>query len=256
MRVDVVTIFPGLFAPFVTTSLVGRAVASGRLTVLVTDLRDFAAGRPGTVDDTPYGGGAGMVLSAPPLLKAVRALAPQGSPALRILLTPQGARLDDALVGELASHPHLVLVCGRYEGVDERVSQLVIDREVSIGDYVLSGGELPAMVLIEALSRHIPGVVGEPRSVEHDSFRAGTLDHPHYTRPSELEGLVVPPVLQRGHHGEIARYRREQALSATLRKRPDLLDRAALSEPERRWLEEQRRLLAAPTLATPRPEEG
>lgn len=238
MRIQVLTIFPELFAPFLATSLVGRAIERGLLAVAVHDLRDHTADRHRSVDDEPYGGGGGMVMAAPPWLAAVRALAaPAGGPAAtrpwRVMLSPQGARLDEAKVRELAARGDLLLLCGRYEGIDERVRRLVVDEEVSIGDYVLSGGELPAMVLIEALSRQVPGVVGLADSVEADSFRRGLLDHPHYTRPPEVEGLAVPPVLLSGDHAALGRWRRREALRATLRKRPDLLAAAALDAEER-----------------------
>jgi tRNA (guanine37-N1)-methyltransferase len=222
MRIQVLTIFPELFGPFLATSLVGRAMANGLLDVEVRDLRDFSEDRHRSVDDEPYGGGGGMVMMAPPWIRAVRALAAVGSP-WRVLLSPQGERLDEAKVRQLAARPRLVLLCGRYEGIDERVRQTVVDEEVSIGDYVLSGGELPAMVLIEALSRQVPGVVGQPESVVQDSFREGLLDHPHYTRPPVVEGLAVPDVLLSGDHAAIRRWRREQAERATREKRPDLL---------------------------------
>jgi tRNA (guanine37-N1)-methyltransferase len=230
--VDVVTIFPELFAPFLTTSLIGRARERGLLAVAVHDLREFTTDRHRVVDDEPYGGGGGMVMTAPPWLRAVRRLS-TGRQPWRVLLSPQGRRLDDALVRELASRRDLLLLCGRYEGIDERVRELAVDEEVSIGDYVLSGGELPAMVLIEALSRLVPGVVKLASSVEQDSFRSGLLDHPHYTRPPELEGLLVPEVLLSGDHAAIRAWRAEQALLATARKRPDLLAVANL-DPERR----------------------
>lgn len=248
MRIQVLTIFPELFGPFLATSLVGRAIAKGLLAVDVRDLRDFAEDRHRSVDDEPYGGGGGMVMMAPPWIRAVRALTAEGAegtaggangagtgstngagPASaadrrpwRVLLSPQGVRLDDARVRELAARETLILLCGRYEGIDERVRQTVVDEEVSIGDYVLSGGELPAMVLIEAVSRQVPGVVGQAESVAQDSFREGLLDHPHYTRPPVVEGLAVPPVLLSGDHAAIRRWRREQAESATRDKRPDL----------------------------------
>ncbi len=235
MRIQVLTIFPELFGPFLATSLVGRATAKGLLAVEVRDLRDFALDRHRSVDDEPYGGGGGMVMMAPPWIRAVRALSEEraesgaGDRPWRVLLSPQGARLDDAKVRELAARAGLILLCGRYEGIDERVRQTVVDEEVSIGDYVLSGGELPAMVLIEALSRQVPGVVGQPESVAQDSFREGLLDHPHYTRPPVVEGLAVPPVLLSGDHAAIGRWRREQAERATREKRPDLV--AALARP-------------------------
>ena len=242
MRVQVLTIFPELFEPFLRTSLVGRAIEKGLLDVRVHDLREHAEDRHRSVDDEPYGGGGGMVMMAPPWLRAVRAVAEEGS--WRVFLSPQGARLDDAKVRELAARGDLVLLCGRYEGIDERVRTAVVDEEVSIGDYVLSGGELPAMVLIEAVSRQVPGVVRLSESVVRDSFRTGLLDHPHYTRPPVVEGMAVPEVLTSGDHAAIERWRQKQALLATIEKRPDLLERpevlAGLTREQRRELEERR----------------
>jgi len=251
MRVQVLTIFPELFAPFLSTSLVGRAIEKGILEVGVHDLRDWTEDRHRSVDDEPYGGGGGMVMTAPPWLRAVRGLSEEGSGETpearpwspwRILMSPQGARLDDAKVRELAGRGDLILLCGRYEGIDERVRATVVDEEVSIGDYVLSGGELPALVLIEALSRQIPGVVQLAGSVEQDSFRNGLLDHPHYTRPPVVEGLAVPEVLLSGNHAAIRRWRDLEALRATKEKRPDLLERpevrARLTKEQARALEE------------------
>jgi tRNA (guanine37-N1)-methyltransferase len=246
MRVDVVTIFPELFEPFLSTSLVGKAIEKGLLAVLVHDLRAFTEDRHRSVDDEPYGGGGGMVMTAPPWIRAVRAVSGEdvaGKRPWRVLLSPQGARLDDAKVRELAARDALVLLCGRYEGIDERVRMTVVDEEISIGDYVLAGGELPAMVLIEALSRQVPGVVGLADSVEKDSFRCGLLDHPHYTRPPVVEGLAVPEVLLSGDHAKIRRWRERESLLATREKRPDLLERpevlAGLTAEQRRELEEE-----------------
>jgi len=240
MRIRVLTIFPELFGPFLATSLVGRAIEKGILEVAVHDLREFTEDRHRSVDDEPYGGGGGMVMTAPPWLRAVRSLTEEAK-SWRVFLSPQGKRLDDAKVRELASRGDLLLMCGRYEGIDERVRQTVVDEEVSIGDYVLSGGELPAMVLIEALSRQVPGVVKLADSVEQDSFRAGLLDYPHYTRPPVVEGLAVPEVLISGDHAAIRRWREREALKATREKRPDLLAgsgaRAALTPEQRRELE-------------------
>jgi tRNA (guanine37-N1)-methyltransferase len=240
MRIRVLTIFPELFGPFLATSLVGRAIEKGILEVEVHDLRGFSEDRHRSVDDEAYGGGGGMVMTAGPWLRAVRAVEGEW----RILLSPQGRRLDDAKVRELAARGDqvdLLLMCGRYEGIDERVRQTVVDEEVSIGDYVLSGGELPAMVLIEALSRQVPGVVKLADSVEQDSFRAGLLDYPHYTRPPVVEGLAVPEVLTSGDHAAIRRWREREALRATWEKRPDLLEqpgaRGALTRDQRRELE-------------------
>lgn len=242
MRVQVLTIFPELFDPFLRTSLVGRAIEKGLLSVRVHDLREHTEDRHRSVDDEPYGGGGGMVMMAPPWLRAVRAVSGEGS--WRVLLSPQGARLDDAKVRELAARGDLVLLCGRYEGIDERVRRSVVDEEISIGDYVLSGGELPAMVLIEAVSRQVPGVVRLSESVVRDSFRTGLLDHPHYTRPPVVEGMAVPEVLTSGDHAAIERWREREALRATLEKRPDLLTRpevlAGLTKEQRRELEEHR----------------
>ncbi len=237
MRIKVITIFPELFPVFLGTSLVGRAVDRGVLQVSVHDLRDFTGDRHRTVDDEPFGGGRGMVMKAPPWIRAVRELAGEGRP-WRILLTPQGQRLSEAKLRELAGRRELVLLCGRYEGIDERVRLTVVDEEISIGDYALSGGELPAMVLIEAISRQIPGVVGQPESVEQDSFREGLLDFPHYTRPRQVEGLGVPEVLLSGDHAAIQAWRQRQALEATLHKRPDLLASASLTAAQRRLLRE------------------
>jgi tRNA (guanine37-N1)-methyltransferase len=236
MRIRIVTIFPELFGPFLETSLVGRARQEGLMEITVHDLRDFTDDPHKSVDDEPYGGGGGMVMTAPPWLAAVRALA--GGGAWRVLLSPQGRRLDDARVRELAGRGDLLLLCGRYDGVDERVRELAVDEEVSIGDYVLSGGELAAMVLAEAASRQVPGVVGLSDSVEHDSFRRGLLDYPQYTRPREVEGHAVPAVLLSGHHANVEAWRRRQALRATLAKRPDLLAAAELDERDRRELAE------------------
>jgi tRNA (guanine37-N1)-methyltransferase len=250
MRLRVLTIFPELFEPFLSTSLIGKARERGLLDVAVHDLRGFTEDRHRSVDDEPYGGGGGMVMTAPPWIRGVRAMAEgelTGKSVWRVLLSPQGARLDEAKVRQLAARAEgegLVLLCGRYEGIDERVRATVVDEEVSIGDYVLSGGELPAMVLIEALSRQVPGVVGLADSVANDSFRAGLLDHPHYTRPPVVEGLEVPAELLSGNHAAIRRWREREALRATLAKRPDLLARpevaAALTREQRRQLESLR----------------
>ena len=240
MRVQILTIFPELFGAFLATSLVGKGIERGLLEVSVRDLREFSRDRHRSVDDEPYGGGGGMVMKAPAWIDAVRALS-QGRSPWRVLLSPQGRRLDDAAVRELAARDDLLLLCGRYEGIDERVRQTVVDDELSIGDFVLSGGELPAMVLVEAISREIPGVVQLAGSVERDSFRTGLLDHPHYTRPPEVEGRRVPEVLLSGDHAAIEAWRLRAAREATLDKRPDLLERARLDPLQRRELE---RLLA------------
>lgn len=236
MRVRILTIFPELFGPFLDTSLIGRARERGLVDIDVHDLRQYTRDRHRSVDDEPYGGGGGMVMTAQPWLDGVRAVSQPTSH--RILLSPQGERLDESKVRELAERDSLVLLCGRYEAIDERVRESVVDEEISIGDYVLSGGELPAMVLVEAVSRQIPGVVQLADSVEHDSFRNGLLDFPHYTRPREIEGRAVPQVLLSGDHAAIAAWRRRESIAATLRKRPDLFEGPEISR-ELRWELEQ-----------------
>ncbi|MDH3744565.1 MAG: tRNA (guanosine(37)-N1)-methyltransferase TrmD [Acidobacteriota bacterium] len=229
MRIVIVTIFPELFVPFLETSLLGRAIQKKLMEVDVRQLRDFTDDAHRVVDDEPYGGGGGMVMKAEPWIRAVRELSVPGK-TRRVMLSPRGRRLDDAKIRELASRPELLLLCGRYEGIDERVRKTVVDEEISIGDYVLSGGEVAAMVLTEAVSRQIPAVIGDPASVENESFRNGLLDYPQYTRPAVVEGLEVPEVLLSGHHAEIARWRKGQALRATREKRPDLLAGSAAEE--------------------------
>ena len=235
MRIEVLTIFPELFGPFLETSLIGRAVEAGILDVGVHDLRGFTVDRHRVVDDEPYGGGGGMVMKAEPWIAAVRAVAEPGD--RRILLSPQGTPLTDAKAVELAGAAGLVLLCGRYEGLDERVRDSVVDEELSIGDYVLSGGEVAALAVIEAVARHVPGVVGLRDSVENDSFRRGLLDFPHYTRPRKVEEFEVPEVLLSGDHAAIERWRRRRALLNTLNKRPDLWRSAELTEAEAAELE-------------------
>jgi tRNA (guanine37-N1)-methyltransferase len=236
LRIDVVTLFPEIFDVPLRTSVIGRALERGLVEVAVHDLRERGLGRHRSVDDYPYGGGAGMVLRPEPLFAAVEPLRTAGAHV--ILLDPAGERLTDALARELATLPRLALVCGRYEGIDERARGLA-DREVSIGDYVLTGGELPALVLIDAVARLVPGVI-EAASHEADSFAAGLLEHPHYTRPEEFRGVGVPPVLLSGHHGEVERWRRHEALRRTLERRPDLLESAPLSDEDRQILREFR----------------
>ena len=221
MRIDILTIFPGLFEGFLRESLLGKAVAGGLVDVRVHDIRDHAPDRHRQVDDEPFGGGPGMVMKVEPIVTAVESL---GSVKGRVLLlSPAGRRLDQALVRELATEARLVLICGRYEGVDERVVEGLPAEEVSIGDYVLSGGEVPAMVVLEAVSRLIPGVVGTGESLVTESFEEGLLDHPHYTRPQEFRGLRVPDALVSGDHARIEAWRRRAAEEKTRRNRPDLL---------------------------------
>lgn len=224
MRIDVITLFPELIESVAGVSLLGKAVEQGTLTVHCTNPRDFTTDRHRTVDDAPFGGGAGMVMKCEPLFAAVESLAGVNSLERVILLSPRGRRLDQAKVRELAAVKDMVLICARYEGVDERVSDALVTEELSIGDYVLSGGELPALVLIEAMSRMMPGVIGDWESVETDSFYNGLLGYPQYTRPAEFRGMEVPAVLREGNHALIEKWRREQALRLTRERRPDLLE--------------------------------
>lgn len=224
VRIDVITIFPGIFESPLRESLLGRAIEAGLLDVRVHDLRDSTIDKHRQVDDESYGGGPGMVLKPEPVFAAVESLG--AGDRRTLLLSPAGRRLDQDLVRELAAEPWLVLICGRYEGVDERVAEGLPAEEVSIGDYVVAGGEVPALVVLEAVTRLVPGVIGRGESHEQDSFGdAGMLDHPHYTRPAEFRGLRVPETLLSGNHAEIERWRREAALEKTRRNRPDLLER-------------------------------
>lgn len=221
------TIFPAVVEAPLPGSLLGRAIGAGVLDVRVHDLRQWSVDRHRTVDDAPFGGGPGMVMKPEPFFAAVESLDPDRGRVL--LMSPAGSRLDQELVRALSSEPHLTILCGRYEGVDERVADGLPAEEISIGDYVLSGGELPALVLIEAVTRLVPGVIGKEASHEQDSFSAGgLLDHPHYTRPQEFRGMSVPEVLVSGNHGEVDRWRRDAAIEKTRRNRPDLTnDRSA-----------------------------
>jgi tRNA (guanine37-N1)-methyltransferase len=225
MRVDVITIFPELFMPFRQAGVLGQAIGRGELILATHDLRGWTKDRHRSVDDIPYGGGPGMVMKPEPIVEAVEATAgKKGERAARVLLmSPQGERLTQERAKELAGEAHLVVVCGRYEGVDQRAIDLAIDEEISIGDYVLSGGEAAAMVVIEAVSRFVPGVLGNPESTEMESFRQAGLEGPQYTRPAEYRGLAVPEVLRSGDHAKIARWRADQALARTKTRRPDLL---------------------------------
>lgn len=238
MRIDIVTIFPEAFTPL-GLSIIGRARERGLLDVHVHDLRDFTNDRHRQVDDAPYGGGPGMVMQPEPFFAAVEAIRRAATSDPRILLpSPQGRTLTQALVRELSRGSHLAILCGHYEGIDERVREGLAAEEISVGDYVLSGGELPAMVIVDALARLLPGVVGDEQSVEAESFSESLLDYPHYTRPPEVRGLRVPEVLLSGHHEAIRRWRRKEQLRRTRERRPDLLPQAALSEEDRRLLED------------------
>ena len=239
MRIEVVTLFPALIADALRHGVLARAIERGLLSVGTEDLRAHASDVHRTVDDRPYGGGPGMVLKPEPLCAAIdaaRARVPAGSP--RIALSAQGEPLTQRAVAQLAQLPGLVLIAGRYEGIDERVFALAVDREVSIGDYVLSGGELPALVLIDALARLQPGALGDERSSVQESFEDGLLDWPHYTRPEVFQGQCVPAVLSSGDHAAIERWRRKQSVGRTWLRRPELISRAPLDVERRALLEE------------------
>ncbi|MDE2180065.1 MAG: tRNA (guanosine(37)-N1)-methyltransferase TrmD [candidate division NC10 bacterium] len=228
-RYDILTLFPGFFQGPLSESILKRAQQRGIVRITVHDLRSYARDRHAVVDDRPYGGGAGMVLKPEPILEAVASLR-QESETYLVLLTPQGRPFRQAIAQELAEHQHLLLVCGRYEGFDERVRDLLSPDEISIGDYVLTGGELPALVLLDAVVRLIPGALGDEDSARYDSFVDALLDFPHYTRPQSVQGLAVPDVLLSGDHERIRRWRRKEALRRTRVRRPDLLRHASLSE--------------------------
>jgi tRNA (guanine37-N1)-methyltransferase len=239
MKFDIVTIFPRMIEAALAEGVVSRGIASGVLDVNVIDLRDHTTDRHRSVDDMPYGGGPGMVMKPEPLVRAVEEIRNRrGTPDAVILLSPQGTRFTQAEAVRLSGLSHLVLLCGRYEGMDERVPELVGAEEVSLGDFVVSGGELPAMIVVDAVSRLVPGVVGDEQSVAEDSFARGLLDYPHYTRPAEFAGLKVPDVLLSGHHADVRRWRKKTALARTLDRRPDLIERAPLDDEDRALLEE------------------
>ncbi|MGE0043212.1 MAG: tRNA (guanosine(37)-N1)-methyltransferase TrmD [Vicinamibacterales bacterium] len=237
MRFDIVTIFPRMVEAGLAEGVVGRARDRGLVDAAVHNLRDFTTDRHHVVDDVPFGGGPGMVLKPEPWFAAFDALRERrGAPGAVIMTSPAGRRFTQADARRLAGVGHVAIICGRYEGVDERVREALATEELSIGDYVLSGGELPALVIVDAVARMVPGVVGDEQSVEDDSFTRGLLDYPHYTRPAEFRGLAVPEVLLSGHHAEIRRWRRRKAIERTAERRPDLLADAALDDEERRML--------------------
>jgi tRNA (guanine37-N1)-methyltransferase len=233
---DVFTLFPNVFTPYLDTSILQRAREANLVDVRLHNIRDWTTDRHHVCDDIPYGGGGGMVMKPEPIFTAVESVlgAPPSCPL--ILLDPQGRVFTQAIAEELSQQPHLGLLCGRYEGIDERVRQHLVTDEISIGDYVLSGGELPALVLIDAITRLIPGALGDPEGAWDDSHATGLLEYPHYTRPPVFRGWGVPEVLLSGDHGRIARWRRQQALLRTRSRRPDLLDKASLSESDRDFL--------------------
>jgi tRNA (guanine37-N1)-methyltransferase len=250
MQFEVFTLLPEVFFPYLESSILQRARQRGLIDVRVHNIRDYTHDRHHTTDDTPYGGGGGMVMKPEPVFEAVESVlgfdAHQAQPTLGadahqgipvILLTPQGRVFTQRIAEEFAGHERIALVCGRYEGVDERIREHLVTDEISIGDYVLTGGELPALMMIDAISRLIPGVLGDPTGAEDDSHSMGLLEYPHYTRPPEFRGWQVPEVLLSGDHGRIEKWRREQALIRTLKRRPDILEKADLNEDDKKLVE-------------------
>lgn len=235
MRIDIVTLFPSMLEAPLAESIVGRARTRGLVDIRVHDLREHAAGRHRVTDEPPFGGGGGMILKPDPLADAVEALRPEGEEARVILLGPAGRRFSQDVARELARRSHLILLCGRYEGVDDRVSETVADDELSIGDYVLTGGEPAALVVTDAVTRLLPGVLGDEEAPARDSFARGLLEHPQYTRPEVFRGVSVPEVLRSGDHGRIARWRQVMSLWRTWERRPDLLETADLTPEEQKW---------------------
>lgn len=240
MIFDVLTLFPGMFSSPLQESILGRAIKQNLLQVRTHYLRDWASGKHLTTDDSPYGGGDGMVMKPEPVSRAVADLKQQNPAAKVLLMTPQGMPFKQHHAQELAAEPGLIFICGRYAGFDERTRQSLVDAEFSIGDFVLTGGELPTMVMIDAISRHLPGVLGSSESAGADSFSDGLLEYPQYTRPATFEGMAVPPVLLSGDHGKVDDWRREQQLLRTLQRRPDLLETAALNDKDKKILKRLR----------------
>lgn len=237
MRFDILTLFPGLFAGAFEESIIRRARESGLVSIELHNIRDYATGRHKVTDDTPYGGGGGMIMKPEPLFRAVETvLGPDIEQVPVILLTPKGRQFDQSVARALSRSSRLLLICGRYEGVDERVHRYLATDEISIGDYVLSGGEIPAMVIVDAVTRLLPGVLGDPAATFEDSHAEGMLEYPHYTRPPVFRDHAVPDVLLSGHHAEITRWRRQQSLRHTWERRPELLENARLTDEDRSYL--------------------
>jgi len=225
MRIDIITIFPKMFEPVLNESIIKRARIKGKVQIYVHDLRDYSSDRHRKIDDRPFGGGSGMVMRPEPIFEAVETIKEKvkSKKAKVILLCPQGERLNQKIAKNLAKHQQLILICGHYEGIDERVRESLVDKEISIGDYVLTGGELPAMVLVDTIVRLIPGVLGDKNSLNFESFEGNLLEYPHYTRPSNFKGMCVPRILLSGDHRKIESWRKGQALKRTKQRRPDLL---------------------------------
>jgi len=242
MRMDVLTLFPEMFEPFFSASILGKARDKGIVSLRAIDFRPYATNKHHTVDDAPFGGGGGMVLRAEPIFAAVEALAAADHSKTRIILMcPQGEVFTQRKASELANEAHLIMICGHYEGVDERIRAHLATDEISIGDYVLTGGELAAMVVIDSVARLLPDVLGNDQSAEQDSFSTGLLEYPHYTRPAKFREWEVPDVLISGHHANVAHWRRKQSLFRTWQRRPELLQHVQLSKEERQWIEDWKR---------------
>lgn len=249
MRIDVLTLFPAMFDGVFSSSILGKAREKGIVELNTVNFRDYANNKHNTVDDYPYGGGGGMVLKAEPIFAAVEALTePLASKPRIVLMCPQGETFTQRKAEELSGEEHLIFICGHYEGYDERIREHLVTDELSIGDYVLTGGELPAMVVIDSVVRLLPGVLGNETSAVTDSFSTGLLEYPHYTRPEQFRDWKVPDILLSGHHANIEKWRKQQALRRTLEKRPDLLENYPLTKEEKRWLEELRREMEQPEL--------
>lgn len=240
VRIDVFSLFPELFGPYLEASILGRARQSGLLDVRLHDIRDYATDKHQVTDDEPYGGGGGMVMKPEPIFAAVEAVLGAGSAVPVILLSPQGRIFSQSVAQELSRYKRIALLCGRYEGVDERVREHLVSDEISVGDYVLTGGELPALTVIDAVARLLPGALGDPTGAITDSHASGLLEHPHYTRPPEFRGWGVPEVLKSGNHARIERWRRQQSLLRTAQRRPDLLEHAELSKEDKQMMGEAR----------------
>jgi len=256
MRFDILTIFPEMFVPLTSYGIVGQAVRKGTIEIHVVNIRDFSDGPHFMTDDRPYGGGDGMVMKPEPIFRALQSIHKAAGEYRVVLLTPQGQIFDQSLARSLCTLAHIILICGRYEGVDERVRSTYVDMEVSTGDYIVTGGEIPAMVIVDAVSRLVPGALGGERSAVEESFEDSLLEYPHYTRPQVFRGESVPPILLSGDHEKIRLWRRQKSLEKTLERRPDLLKRASLSDTDKAILEQVQKRRSSSVTAVGRYESG